>query len=549
MATIADLITERADDPSPALLFEDATWSYAELAREAASRVSLLSSVPGVDPPHIGVLLDTVPEFVFWLAAAAVSRSVVVGINSTRRGPELANDVRTTDCRWLVTDSDHQGLLAGLDLGITSNQTLVVDSDSYAERLGEYSGASIDTGAEPTDLLALIFTSGTTGRPKAVRITQGRLTRSGMAITSGIDLSRGVVYQAMPMFHSSALIAGWSPALAAGIPMVLRRRFSASGWLPDVRRYGATYFNYVGKPLAYILATPEKADDADNPIEIAFGNEANPNDIERFERRFGCRVQDNYGSSEGGANVIRTPATPKKALGPVTDTVRIFNPATGQECPPARLDDAGQVSNPDEAIGEIASTDGPTLFEGYYENEEAERERVHSRLYWSGDLAYRDADGWVYFVGREDDWIRVDGENFGSAPIEELIARHPDVMLAAVYAVPDPRVGDQVMACVQLRPGSTIDVRALDAHLRIQPELGTKWLPRFLRITPRMPTTATSKVLKRQLRVEGWECPEPVWWRPRSGADLHLLTAADLAIIREEFDRNGRAPAPTLVTP
>src|ERR1700722_6442657 len=95
MATIADLITDRADDPSTALLFEDTAWSYAELARQAAARASLLSTVPGAGRPHVGVLLDNVPEFVFWLAAAALSRSVIVGINSTSRGPELANDIRT----------------------------------------------------------------------------------------------------------------------------------------------------------------------------------------------------------------------------------------------------------------------------------------------------------------------------------------------------------------------------------------------------------------------------------------------------------------------
>jgi fatty-acyl-CoA synthase len=546
MSTIAELITARANDSSPALLFEDETWSYAEVAQQAATRATWLATLPGIDPPHIGVLLDNLPEFVLWLAAAALSRSVIVGINSTHRGQELAADIRTTDCRMIVTDAEHLGLLSGLELGIAPDLTFIVDSDSYKERLAEHAGASVDTRAEPADLFALIFTSGTTGRPKAVRCSQGRLAQTGIGLTSAVDLSSGVVYQVMPLFHSTALMAGWSPALTAGVPMVLRRRFSASGWLPDVRRYGATYFNYVGKPLAYILATPEKDDDADNPLQMAFGNEANPKDIERFERRFGCKVQDSYGSSEGASNIVRTATTPKRALGPITESVRIFNRETGAECPAAHLDAAGQIANSAEAIGEIASTSGPTLFEGYYNNEEAERQRVHDGLYWSGDLAYRDEDGWAYFVGRSDDWLRVDGENFGAAPIEALMARHPDVMLVAVYAVPDPRVGDQVMACVQLRPDSTADASALDDHLKSQPELGTKWLPRFLRITSKMPTTATSKVLVRQLRAERWECDDPVWWRSERHAELRVLTAPDRATIREEFERHGRSSALTL---
>jgi fatty-acyl-CoA synthase len=547
MGTIAELIVQRSGELSAALLFEDQSWSYAELAQEAAARASLLSTLPDFDPPHVGVLLDNVPEFVFWLAAAALSRSVIVGINSTRRGPDLAADIRSTDCRLIVTDRDHEGLLDGLDLELGPERILIVESDDYQDALKGAAGAAIETRAEATDLLTLIFTSGTTGKPKAVRCTQGRLARTGIGVTSAVDLSDGVVYQAMPMFHSTALMAGWSPALTAGAPMALRRRFSASGWLTDVRRYGATYFNYVGKPLAYILATPEKDDDADNPMQLAFGNEANANDIEVFERRFGCKVQDSYGSSEGGANIVRTPGTPKNALGPLTETVRIFNPDTEEECPPAEFDDNGHLVNAVDCIGEIASTTGPQLFEGYYHNEDAEQQRVHAGLYWSGDLAYRDGAGWAYFAGRGDDWIRVDGENFGSAPIEGLISRHPDVVLSAVYAVPDPRVGDQVMACVQLRPGATATALDLDAHLRAQPDLGTKWLPRFIRITEVMPVTATSKVLKRQLRAERWTCPDPVWWRPEPSADPRPLTTTDLDTIRSQFEQYGRTAVLDLV--
>jgi fatty-acyl-CoA synthase len=397
MGTIAELIVGRSQDDSPALLFEDESWSYAQLATEAAARASVLSGLSDFDPPHLGVLLDNVPEFVFWLAAAALSRSVVVGINSTRRGPDLAADVTSTDCRLIITDREHRDLLDGLELGLAEDRILMVDSEPYGSLVADHAGAPVASAAEPTDLLTLIFTSGTTGRPKAVRCTQGRLARIGNAVHSAVDLAGGAIYQAMPMFHSTALMAGWAPALAAGAPMALRRRFSASGWLPDVRKFGATYFNYVGKPLAYILATPERPDDADNPLRWAYGNEANPKDIERFEQRFGCKVQDSYGSSEGGANIVRTPSTPPAALGPLTETVRIFDPETGAECPPARFDESGHLLNGDEAIGEIASTTGPAMFEGYYRNEDAEHQRVHAGMYWSGDLAYRDEDGWAYF--------------------------------------------------------------------------------------------------------------------------------------------------------
>ena len=262
-----------------------------------------------------------------------------------------------------------------------------------------------------------------------------------------------VCYLAMPLFHSNALMAGWAPALAAGSTVALPTggRFSASGFLPDVRRFGATYFNYVGKPLAYVLATPERPDDADNPLVRAFGNEGASVDVERFATRFGCAVTDAYGSTEGGAIVSRTDDTPPGALGRAPEGTVVLDPVTGEECPAARFDDGGRLLNATEAIGELVSRGGGAGFEGYWRNDEAEQARLREGWYWTGDLAYRDEAGFFYFAGRDHDWLRVDGENFASAPVERIIERHPDVVLAAVYAVPDPVVGDQVMAAVERR--------------------------------------------------------------------------------------------------
>ena len=138
------------------------------------------------------------------------------------------------------------------------------------------------------------------------------------------------MYVSMPMFHSNAIMAGWAVGLAAGATIALRRRFSASGFLPDVRAFGATYANYVGKPLSYVLATPERADDADNPLRIAYGNEGAPADLARFAERFGCTVIDGFGSTEGGVAISRAPGTPPGALGRLADGVAVLHPETGR---------------------------------------------------------------------------------------------------------------------------------------------------------------------------------------------------------------------------
>jgi fatty-acyl-CoA synthase len=331
-------------------------------------------------------------------------------------------------------------------------------------------------------------------------------------------------------------------SVVTGCTMAMRKRFSASGFLPDVRKFGATYFNYVGKPLEYILATPPTPDDADNRLRFAIGNEANDQDIVAFGKRFGVDIRDGFGSTEMGITISRTPDMPAGSLGRAPDdNTLVMDPATGEECPRARFDAAGRLQNADEAVGEFVNKAGLTRFEGYYNNDEANAERRRGGWYWSGDLGYRDEQGFFYFAGRGYDWLRVDGENFSAAPIERILLRHPDILLAAAYAVPDPHVGDQVMVAVELKPGAVFDPEGFDGFLGRQADLGTKWRPRFVRVAKSFPLTHTNKIRKRELRGEHWEATDPVWWKPDPDSRYRELTASDIATLRAEFDRAGRA--------
>ena len=282
----------------------------------------------------------------------------------------------------------------------------------------------------------LIFTSGTSGRPKAVRITHAKVSYPGQYLSERLGLGAGDVhYLAMPLFHSNAVMAGWAPALFTGATVALREKFSASAFLDDVRAFGATYASYVGKPLTYILATPERPDDAENTLRLVFGNEAGDRDIRAFGERFGCRVVDGFGSTENAVIVSKIEGTPPSALGWPAEGVAVHDPETGRECPRAVLDADGRVANLGACVGELVNTTGAGQFAGYYNDDEATAERMRGGMYWSGDLAYRDTDGWVYFAGRTAAWLRVDGENLATAPIEQILLRHPAIDQAAVYAV------------------------------------------------------------------------------------------------------------------
>ncbi len=343
--TVAQLVRRRADDERTALLFEDRRWSWREHVSMSATRAACALDRRVTGPFHIGFLLENVPETSFWLAAGAVAGATMVGINSTRRGEELAADIRYTDCQLIVTEPALRPLLDGLDLGVASDRILVVDTDEYAAELAPYFDAALpDIDPAPESTALLVFTSGTSGgAPKAAVVSQKRLAGYGRGLCERHGVTAdSVCYLAMPLFHSNALYAGWAPAVAVGATIALRRRFSASQFLPDVRRYGATYFNYVGKPLSYILATPEQPDDRDHTLQRVVGNEANPNDIERFATRFGVVVVDSYGSTEGGVMVGRTAGQPAGALGRLPDGALVVDPETGATRASAEFDDGGR---------------------------------------------------------------------------------------------------------------------------------------------------------------------------------------------------------------
>jgi fatty-acyl-CoA synthase len=352
-----------------------------------------------------------------------------------------------------------------------------------------------------------------------------------------------VGYICMPLFHSNGLMVGWAPSIVVGASVGLARKFSASGFLPDVRRYGSTYFNYTGKPLAYVLAVPEQPDDADNPLRVSFGNEGSPEVVDEFARRFGIDVIDAYGATEGGVAVNRDAEERPGALGQVGDNVKVVD-EEGNELARAAFDADGRLANAEECVGEIVNTAGAGPFEGYYNNDEANERTLRFGWYWTGDLGYIDEDSYLYFAGRNADWMRVDGENFPTQPIEATLGRHPDVVLAPVYGVPDAQAGDQVMVGLVLREGATFDPVAFAQWLDAQEAIGPKWRPRYVRIVREPPTTGTNKIVKRTLVHQKWRSDrvdgDAVFVRERGDAVYRPFTADDEAVLHASFVQQQR---------
>lgn len=507
--TLTGLLRRRiSDDHDRPFLRRDggAALTYGEFGAIASRWARLLGTYRPTstgDPFHVGVLADNSPAWLEVLGGCLLAGATLVGLNTTRGAAELARDAAHTRCCVVVGDAGHLDRLAAGGAGAP----LLAFGPDTDDALACCDATDPGTEPTPTDLAFLIFTSGTTSAPKAVRRTHGRALLSAEKLADRGEVTADAVgYVNMPLFHAAALMMVVLPAIARGASVYVAPRFSVSGFLDDVRRHGVTWWGYTGKPLTYLMASPAQPDDADNPLRVAVGNEGNSAVCDAFAARFGCTVVDTYGATEGGVGVVRRTGDPPGSLGLAPPGVAVLAD-DGSVCPPADVAPDGTVRNAGEAVGEIVNTTGVNAFEGYWDNPEATAARGGGRTYRSGDLGYADADGYLYFAGRTDDWLRVDGENLAAGAIERLLERHPDVLVAAVVGVPDAGAGDQVLAVLQRRPDAHCDPADVLARTAADPDCGTKWLPRYVRVVDALPLTPTHKVARRDLRHRWFEQP------------------------------------------
>ncbi|TMK54426.1 MAG: acyl-CoA synthetase [Actinobacteria bacterium] len=537
-ADAAALLRRNATDPGlrdrPAVKFDDRVWTHAEFVGEAHRWANLFHArKPKGRALHVGVLLDNTPDYLFALAGAALSGSAIVGVNPTRRGEHLLRDIEHTDCGLVITEPCHAPLLEPITDRLPAtlmshrysdaHQTSICMGGDIDDALSAVDGRDAGIEPGPGTLWALILTSGTSDAPKAVICTQRRLLVTGSRISIILQLDADDVgYLCMPLFHSNSLMVGWATSIVVAASVGLARRFSASRWLVDIRRYGTTYWNYTGKPIAYIMATPERP---------------------AFARRFDVDVIDVYGATEGGVHVHREVGDRAGALGLVGENVKVVD-EQGNERALARFDAAGRLVNADECVGEIVNVSGAGPFEGYYNNPDANERTLRFGWYWTGDLGYLDGDRYLYFAGRNAEWVRVDGENFPAQPIENAIARHPDVIVAAVYGVPDDQAGDQVMVGIVLSDGATFDPAGFAHWLDAQETIGPKWRPRYVRLLRDVPTTGTNKIIKRALAHQKIRSDrtggDAVYVRGRRDDGYRRFTRDDEAALRASFEQHGR---------
>jgi fatty-acyl-CoA synthase len=582
-------IEARAQHPEladkPFLLEEDRCWTYGEF-RDACVRTAhflrrRFGPVGDGRPGHVAMLLDNHLELLSLYGGCGYAGLTLFGVNTGLRGETLAGVLNQSRARLLVVEErlwaeveKVQGRLEHLApenvLVLRSGGAPAAPGDAHdLLRAIESEVGGPGTSPEapgvavtPEQPLVVIYTSGTTGLPKGILNNHFKLFAVGLGISRSLELGRSSVgYACMPLFHSNSLFIAFSPSLFVGGAMAMRDRFSASGFVPDVLRYGVSYWNYVGEPVHYILSALEKQYGGDeerilaevarhprNRLSYAIGNGASPPDIDRFTRWLGLEdMFELYGSTEATISTFRKRGDPRGSVGEITDpAVKILDDA-GRECPPAELGPDGKISNYAQAVGEICRAAPETgLFQGYFENESANRSKYRDGVYHSGDLGHvllRDGQRYLFFDGRTDDWIRKDGENFSAAQVARLLQDHPDVALAAAYGVPCVVSDELVMVALKLRPGARFDPADLYAFCERQIAEGgmdRKWFPDFVRVVEDFEFTETRKILVRHLKKDHFHRErlpdEPLYWRRRGDASFRPFSKDDFAALRRDFE-------------
>ncbi len=500
LATMLDEST-RAHPDKPCVIIGERTFTYAQvehLSGLVAGNLRGLGLEPGA---KVAVQLPNVPQFVFAYFGILRAGLVMVPLNPLLRAPEVGYHLDNSDAEVLLTfdlfaDEADKG---ARDVGGVS--TYVVDSGSGRRPEGARAFdellAPVDVpDIEPTnadDTAVLLYTSGTTGRPKGAELTHFQLF---MNCTVGGDLlgveDDDVQIGVLPLFHVFGLSSVLNPTVRWGTTVVLVPRFEPDAVLDAIEKHHATIFS--GVPTMYVALLAAAGEDRDlSSLRVAIsGGAAIPGEVIRaFEERFsGVVILEGYGLSEtASTTTFNISAEQRKVLSIGKSVwgvqVRILDPE-GKPLPPG----------PDH-VGEIVVR-GHNVLKGYYKNPEATAEAMRGGWFHTGDLAYADEDGYLFVVDRLKDLVIRGGYNVYPREVEEVLYTHPAVAEVAVIGKADATLGEEVVAVVSLKQGQQATSEELIAFCKER--LAAYKYPREVRVLDELPKGPTGKILKKELR-------------------------------------------------
>ena len=522
------LLTERAARHAqrPAIAYLDRRYSWREVEQHVNATARALREL-GVGPGSVvALLMDSRPEYLFIVTALNRLGALAALINTNVTGRALVHALDVAETTACVVGAEHAVKLAGVlpELATLQPDQVWLCADRELAEPPETAFPSFDERVEPegttalpdlpapkgSDRMCYIYTSGTTGFPKAAVITNQRYMTVGVMFADiNCELKPSdVVYMTTPLYHSVGMFGGWSAVLVSGACLALRRKFSASKFWDDVRRFDATVFVYIGELCRYLLHQPPHPHERDHKLRIASGNGLRPDIWQEFQERFGIsKIREYYGATEGTAGVINITGRPGMVgrLLPGMSLVKAdletgeIQRAPGGYCETIAEGETGLL------LGRIS---GATKFDGYVDESATQKKIVENvfkggdRYFNTGDLLTLADDGWVGFADRVGDTFRWKGENVSTNEVAEILNGVPGVLETNVYGVEIPgyegRAGMASISC-----NDEFEVEKLAGF--VKDNLPGYQRPYFVRLQRDMRITGTFKHQKVDYRKEGYD--------------------------------------------
>ena len=486
-----------------------ATLSFGQLARDARSVVAWLRAHGSVPGDVVSLVMPNGLQTLRILLGAMAGGWCVNPVNLLAQREQMAHVLKHSDCTLVFVSPEREGLVRELLATLGRDvSVIVVDPDSDAipiavSSAGQGDAAKPDVGnaaaqeaawpMQPcADAMALLmYTSGTTGVPKGVMLSEANLCANAQAISGEHALtSSDRVLAVLPLYHINAFVVTMLAPLAHGGSLVLPPKFSAARFWEQAQAHACTWLNVVPTMVSYLLEGDEPP--AALALSIRFCRSASaalpPEHLRAFEQRFGIGIVETMGLTETAAPAFSNPMEPaRRKIGAV---------GVASGCEAAVVDAALQpVAN--GATGEIVIR-GPNVMRGYYKNPDATAASFTTDGWLrTGDLGHRDGDGFYFVTGRIKELIIKGGENIAPREIDEVLLRHPDVLDAAAVGMPDKHYGQDILACVVLRDGCARDQQSLRTFC--EQHLGRYKTPREIRFVADLPRGPSGKVQRLKL--------------------------------------------------
>ncbi len=476
----------------PALQIDDAVITYSEFD-EATARVAGLLRERGVERgDRVGIMLPNVPEFAFAYYGVLRAGGIVVPMNALLKQREVAFYLGDSGARLIfawheLADAAEQGA------GEVGADCIVVEPELFGGLLANSEPVVEVAGRAAADTAIILYTSGTTGKPKGAQLTHSNLSINADVSKELFGLGHeDVILGALPLFHAFGQTCGLNAAVSAGASLALIPRFTADKALATVEANRVTVFEGVPTMYAALLNHPDRERYDVNTLRVCVsGGAALPVEVLRgFEQAFGCMILEGYGLSE--TSPVACFNHPDRERKPGS----IGTPIEGVEM---RLVDDERHTVADDEVGEVAIR-GHNVMKGYWNRPDATAESIDDeRWFYTGDMARIDDDGYFFIVDRKKELIIRGGYNVYPREIEEVLYEHPAVREAAVVGVPHAELGEEVGAVVALKPGMSATESELRDHVKAN--IAAYKYPRHVWFVEDLPKGPTGKILKRAIEV------------------------------------------------